>query len=143
MEGCNHGALNRVEQSQLTNSFNKCREHGELNREDFGDKMRATNMYGPDITDDDVEALFTVYSTMCQTSPNHVSKNKASGKHRKRKSSPKGGHTATAAWPEEEEEEEEDAEVFHDVPEEEDNDGFVPNSSSTHWTCRSPSGSSR
>ena len=111
VEGCNHDALNRVEQSRLTLSFNKCREHGELSREDFGDKMRATNMYGPDITDDDVEALFIVYSIMLQTSPNHVSKNKVkqSGKPRKRKSSPKRVHTATAACPKEVQEEE----VFH------------------------------
>ena len=124
VEGCNHDRLTTNELSQLTFSFNKCRERGKT-RESLDDKMRATSMHRAKITDDDVEALFTVYSTMCQTSPNHVSKNKASGKHRKRKSSPKGGHTATAAWPEEEEEEEEDAEVFHDVPEEEDNDGFV------------------
>ena len=56
-----------------------------MTREDFEEKLRSKSMYGPDLTEEEIDRLFQAYSNCAKMSPDHISKNKASGKHRKRK----------------------------------------------------------
>ena len=80
----NRDYLNKIELSQLLLAFNKIQEHGSK-REGFGEWVCSLGMYGTDLTTDEVDELFQVYSRCSHSSPEYVSKNKASGKHKRRK----------------------------------------------------------
>ena len=90
MAGCGQNSLDKVEQSQLTQAFNKVISFGKT-REDFDGKI--VGIYGPRgqllETDEDFDMLYHAYSSCSHTSPHHVSNCKASGKQRKAKSSQK------------------------------------------------------
>ena len=87
MAGCGHDSLDKVEQSQLTQAFNKVISFGKT-REGFDEKV--VSIYGQLLTtDEDFDMLYHAYSSCSHTSPHHVSNCKASGKHRKAKSSQK------------------------------------------------------
>ena len=61
--------------------------------------MRSPGLYGLHLTDEEVDQLFQAYSSCSKSSPHHVSKNKASGKHRRRKKEPVAQAAATAEAP--------------------------------------------
>ena len=88
-QGCGRFDLDKVEQSQLTLAFNKVISLG-CTREGFGATVRSANMYGPELTNEEVQQLFLVYNACARASPQYISKNKETRnwKHRKRSASP-------------------------------------------------------
>ena len=95
-QGRNTGELDLKLHSQLTLAFNKVIQLGQ-NKKEFKKHARSNSMYGPGITEDEVDTLFVAYSCFARENAGHVSKNKAHGKHRRRKTSPKKSTAATAA----------------------------------------------
>lgn len=95
-QGCGRFDLDKVEQSQLTLAFNKVISLGRT-REGFDAKVRSANMYGPELTEEEVQQLFLVYNACARASPQYVSKNKESRKHRKRSASPQRELAAAAS----------------------------------------------
>ena len=88
MAGCGRDSLDKVEQSQLAQAFNKVISFGTKTREGFEERVKY--IYGQLLTtDEDFDMLYQAYSSCSHTSPHHVSKCKASGKQRKGKSSQK------------------------------------------------------
>ena len=82
-QGCNRQGLDKVEHSQLTLAFNKVLSLGK-NRAGFDERVLSPNAYGPNLSQEEVNRLFVAYSGCWRTAPNHISKNKAAGKHRKK-----------------------------------------------------------
>ena len=70
------------EQGQIKQSFNKIRKLGEQ-RTGFDDAVREDFMYGPDVTPQQLDQLFAVYSSCTSAFPGYVSKYKAAGKTRR------------------------------------------------------------
>ena len=88
-QGCGRFDLDKAELSQLALAFNKVIRLGST-REGFDEKVRSANMYGLDLSDEEVQQLFLVYNACARASPQYISKNKETrnGKHRKRSASP-------------------------------------------------------
>ena len=55
--------------------------------EKFEEKVRSPTMFGPVITTTEVEHLFVLYTSCWCASPDYMSKNKESGKHKRRNAS--------------------------------------------------------
>lgn len=89
--GCNWPKMENKEMSQLVLAFNKILVLGK-SREGFSEKVRSEGMYGPELTDDEVENLFRAFSDCALKSPHYVSKKVATGRART-----KGHKAATAA----------------------------------------------
>ena len=86
IDSCNR-EMDKIERSQLTLSFMKVLALGRT-RLGFDEAMRDPKLYGDNLTDQQVDALFLTYNTCWQASPAYQSKNKAS---KKRKQKPKTG----------------------------------------------------
>ena len=86
-KACGRDQMDKVEQSQLSLCFFKVISLGRK-REGFADKVRNPNMFGPNVTAEQVDQLFLVYNAVARASPDYVSKNKESRKHRQRSASP-------------------------------------------------------
>ena len=86
-KACGRDQMSKVEQSQLSLCFFKVISLGRK-REGFADKVRNPNMFGPNVTAEQVDQLFLVYNAVARASPDYVSKNKESRKHRQRSASP-------------------------------------------------------
>ena len=68
----------------MTLAFNKVVSIGGMGIEKFEVKVRSPTMFGPDITKPEVEHLLVLYISCWRASPEYMSKNKESGKHKKR-----------------------------------------------------------
>ena len=97
-QGCGRPQLDSVEQSQLTLAFHKVISLGGMSIEKFEEQVRSPTMFGPDITKPEVEHLFVLYTSCWRASPEYMSKNKQSGKHKKR-SAPASSSTSMAEPP--------------------------------------------
>ena len=86
-QGCGRDDLDQVDQSELTFAFAKALSLGR-SRDGFDAKVRSANMFGPEISEEEVQQLFLVYNACARASPHYVSKNKVSRKHKKRSASP-------------------------------------------------------
>ena len=86
-QGCGRNGLDKVELSQLTLAFSKSLTLGQ-SRDGFDAKVRSANMFGSEISEEQVQHLWMVYNACARASPQYLSKNKASRKHTKRSASP-------------------------------------------------------
>ena len=88
-QGCGPDGLDKVVLSQLTLAFWKVLNLGQ-SRDGFDAKVRSANMFGSEISEEQVQHLWMVYSACARASPQYLSKNKASRKwsHTKRSASP-------------------------------------------------------
>ena len=77
--GCNWPKMENKEMSQLVLAFNKILVLGK-SREGFLEKVRSEGMYGPELTDEEVEHLFAAFSACAALSPQYVSKKVATGR---------------------------------------------------------------
>ena len=76
-QGCGRNGLDKVELSQLTLAFSKVLSFGQ-SRDGFDAKVRSANMFGSEISEEQVQHLWMVYSACARASPQYLSKNKAS-----------------------------------------------------------------
>ena len=65
-------------------AFNKVIALGGMSVEKFEEKVRSPTMFGSVITGTEVEQLFFIYNSCWRASPDYMSRNKESGKHKKR-----------------------------------------------------------
>ena len=92
IDSCNR-EMDKIERSQLTLSFMKVLALGRT-RLGFDEAMRDPKLYGDNLTDQQVDALFLAYNSCAQASPAYKSKNKVD-KKRKPRNTKTGGHGET------------------------------------------------
>ena len=93
--GCGRD-MDEKEQSQLCLAFNKVISLGHT-REGFEAKACRPNMYGHIVAVEDVEQLFLEYNSVARASPDYISNNKQSRRHKKRSASPAAAATSAFA----------------------------------------------
>ena len=76
--------LSGDELSQLSQSFNKIRRLGET-REGFDEALRSPHMYGDEVTIEQLDMLFALYSSCSSAFPGYRSNNKQKGKSRRKR----------------------------------------------------------
>ena len=108
-EGCGRDELDKVEKSMFKLSLKKAIELGR-SRTRFKTFCTSEKMHGPDLSDDQLDQVYRVYSAVANENPNYVSKTKA-GKKRK----PKNKEETEGAEDDQMQHQEEAEQMLHQV----------------------------